>query len=178
MRLAFLTSLCCALATPAMAQVVQGPVTSSGLYAFSANSTGDTTTPTDLGGRSYDVSAAKAASVLISDGRYAEADAMLTDSIARSANRQTRFLKAIASLGVGDAETAKRYFRTLVKMGHYRHVGAVSGLAIAEIRLGNADTARDLLQNLRSQQEKCGMDCSRAQSIQQAIGAVEKAFVS
>ena len=63
-------------------------------------------------------------------------------------------------------------------MGHYRHVGAVSGLAIAEIRLGNADTARDLLQNLRSQQEKCGMDCSRAQSIQQAIGAVEKAFVS
>jgi hypothetical protein len=52
----------------------------------------------------------------------------------------------------------------------------MSGLALAEIRLGNPDAARDLLQKLEYQKGKCAANCDRAQAIDQAIGVVTKAL--
>lgn len=176
MRLPVLLSLCCAIAVPAQAQNVHGisgihfgvtpspagPVTGYAPTEFSSAYAGNT----DIG-RAQD---------LIAAGQYAEADRLLTTLVGRTSSKQVRFLKGAAKLGLGDAEAARRYFEKSLYQGRNGYPGAMSGLAIAEIRLGNRDAAQNILDKLRYQRGKCGSDCDRAKSLNQAVGVVEKAL--
>lgn len=113
---------------------------------------------------------------LLAVGRYAEADMLLSNLIGRTSSKQVRFFKGAAKLGMGDAVAARRYFKKSVHQGRNGYPGALSGLAIAEIRLGNRDAAENILQKLRNQQAKCGLGCDRAKLLDQAVAVVEKAL--
>lgn len=91
---------------------------------------------------------------LIATGHYAEADATLSRMMGRTSSKQIRFLRGVAKLGLGDAVAARRYFEGSLYMGGNGHPGAMSGLALAEIRLGNRASAESILGKLRYQQEK------------------------
>ncbi|WP_256869420.1 hypothetical protein [Sphingobium lactosutens] len=112
---------------------------------------------------------------LVAEGRYAEADPLLNELIGRTSSRHVRFLKGLAALGLGDPATARRFFeRALPGGGRVGSAGVMSGLALAEIRLGNAGAARAILNNLRYQQAKCRSDCDRAGALKQAVSMVER----
>ncbi|CAM8671108.1 tetratricopeptide repeat protein [Sphingobium cupriresistens] len=176
MRLTILLPLCAAIAAPAYAQnhgisgittnfptPMSGPITGYGPDNFRSVN----------GGAYNDVSRAQR---LIASGNYAQADGVLTNLVGRTSSRQVRFLKGVARLGLGDATGARRYFEQSLYRGRNGYPGAMSGLALAEIRLGNRDAAQDILGKLRNQQEKCGSDCDRAKPLDQAIAVVEKAL--
>ncbi|WP_088185542.1 tetratricopeptide repeat protein [Sphingobium sp. Z007] len=176
MRVTILLPLCVAVAAPAHAQThgisgitinvptrMAAPITGYGIDNFhSAN-----------GGSYRDLSRAQG---LIASGDYVQADSLLTDLIGRTSSRQVRFLKGVTRLGMGDAAGARRYFEQSLYRGRNGYPGAMSGLALAEIRLGNRDAAQDILQKLRNQQHVCGNDCDRAKPLDQAIAVVEKAL--
>jgi len=175
MRLTFLLPLCCALAAPAYAQHVGGV---SGIHfnqgtPMAAPVNGYNATNFPSTSRSPDVSRAQR---LIAGGDYANADALLSTMIGQTSNKQVRFLKGVAKLGMGDAAAARRYFEKSLYSNRSGYPGAMSGLALAEIRLGNRSAAEDILQKLRYQQEKCRSDCDRAEPLDQAIAVVEKAL--
>ncbi|WP_311270979.1 tetratricopeptide repeat protein [Sphingobium sp. WCS2017Hpa-17] len=177
MRLTVLLPLCCAVAAPAQAQNVHGI---SGIhFGITSSPAGPITgyAPTEFSSafaRNTDIGRAQN---LIAAGQYAEADRLLTTLVGRTSSKQVRFLKGAAKLGMGDAEAARRYFEQSLYQGRNGYPGAMSGLAIAEIRLGNRDAAQNILDKLRSQQDKCGISCDRAKSLNQAIGVVEKALI-
>lgn len=175
MRLTVLLPLCCVLAVPAHAQHVagvsgihfnQGAPMAAPVNGYNAASFASTSRSPDVG----------RAQKLIADGDYAEADALLARLIGQTSNRQVRFLKGVAKLGMGDAVAARRYFEKSLYSNRSGYPGAMLGLALAEIRLGNRDAAEDILQKLRYQQEKCRSDCDRAKPLDQAIAVVEKAL--
>lgn len=118
----------------------------------------------------------KQAQGLIAVGQYAQADDMLSILVGRTSDRQVRFLKGIAKLGLGDAGSARRYFEQSLYRGRNGYPGAMSGLALAEIQLGNRDAAHKILEKLRDQREKCGRSCDRAQPLGQAVSVIEKAL--
>ncbi|MFC3442608.1 tol-pal system YbgF family protein [Sphingobium rhizovicinum] len=113
---------------------------------------------------------------LIAAGDYAQADDLLSVLVGRSSSRQVRFLKGVARLGMGDAAAARRYFEQSLYRGRNGYPGAMSGLALAEIRLGNRDAAENILTKLRYQQERCGQSCDRAKPLDAAVSVVEKAL--
>ena len=117
------------------------------------------------------------ARALVGEGRYAEADVLLTELYGKTSSRQVRFLKGVTSLALGDAQAARRYFSKALPNGRSGDPGAMSGLALAEIKLGNSDAARDILVKLRYQQDKCGLNCDRAKPLKQAVAVVEKALI-
>jgi hypothetical protein len=114
---------------------------------------------------------------LIAEGRYAEADPMIDRMIARTDHPRVRFLKGVNALGLGDPATARRYFLRALPVTRNGDPGAMSGLAIAEARLGNQDAARAVLVNLRRQQEQCRSGCDRRAALSRAIGVVEKVVI-
>lgn len=178
MRLAVLLALCCAIAVPAQAQ--QNAPGISGIHFGVSPSPSSPTTgyaSTEFIGafaRNMDIGRAQN---LIAAGQYVEADRLLTTLIGRTSSKQVRFLKGAAKLGLGDAEAARRYFEKSLYQGRNGYPGAMSGLAIAEIRLGNRDAAQNILDKLRYQQEKCSSNCDRAKPLDQAVAVVEKALI-
>ncbi|WP_434405873.1 tetratricopeptide repeat protein [Sphingobium sp. DN12] len=113
---------------------------------------------------------------LMQQGLYAQADKALDRIMSGSNDLEARFLKGVTALALNNPEGARRYFERALPHGRSGHPGAMSGLALAEIRLGNPDAARDLLQKLEYQKGKCAANCDRAQAIDQAIGVVTKAL--
>lgn len=176
MRLTVLLPLLCAVAMPAYAQ--QNGTGISGIHFNTASPMG-VTPVTGFGPdnfRSSRSTSLQQAQQLIASGDYVQADTLLATVIGETPSRQARFLKGMVKLGLGDAAAARRYFEQSLYRGRNGHPGAMSGLAIAEIRLGNADAARDILHKLQYQQEKCGHSCDRAGALKQAVGVVEKAL--
>jgi len=179
MRLTILLPLLCAVAMPAYAQ--QNGTGISGIH-FNNSSPMGVMPVTGFGpdnfrnGRSGAVSDLQQAQHLIASGDFVQADILLATVIGETPSRQARFLKGVAKLGLGDAASARRYFEQSLYRGRNGHLGAMSGLAIAEIRLGNVDAARNILHKLQYQQEKCGRSCDRAGALKQAVGVVEKAL--
>ena len=102
---------------------------------------------------------------------------MLDKLISRTPSKTVWFLKGVTKLGLGDAAAARRYFEQSLSRGRNGTPGAMSGLALAEIQLGNMDAANDLLGRLRHQQQVCADNCDRAESLDQAIAVVEKALI-
>ncbi len=173
MRLAVLLPFCCALATPAAAQ--NGSMTPALAPPM--------TTPIDGWGADNFYSAPRflsrdvlKAQHLVAKGRYAEADPLLNQLIGRTSSRRVHFLKGVTALGLGQPATARRFFERSLPSGRNGDPGAMSGLALAEVRLGNADAARHILRDLRYQQEKCRSDCDRAEPLKQAVAVVERAL--
>lgn len=176
MRLTVFFSLCCAIAIPAQAQTIHGI---SGIHfgvAPSPSGPINGFAPTEFYPSAADNGDVIRAQQLIARGQYAQADRLLSTLIGRSSSKQIRFLRGTAKLGLGDASAARRYFEQSLYQGRNGYPGAISGLAIAEIRLGNRDAAESLLNKLRYQQAKCGTDCDRAQSLDQAVRVLEKAL--
>ncbi|MBV2147414.1 tetratricopeptide repeat protein [Sphingobium sp. AS12] len=176
MRLTVLLPLLCAVAVPAYAQ--QNGTGISGIHFNTASPMG-VMPITGFGPdnfRSSRSTSLQQAQQLIASGDYVQADSLLATVIGETPSRQARFLKGMAKLGLGDAAAARRYFEQSLYRGRNGHPGAMSGLAIAEIRLGNADAARNILHKLQYQQEKCGHSCDRAGALKQAVGVVEKAL--
>lgn len=177
MRLTVLLPLCCAIAAPAQAQTAHGI---SGIhFGVTPTPSGPITgyAPTEFSSAFSPNTNIARAQNLVAAGQYAEADRLLTTLVGRSSSKQVRFLKGAAKLGMGDAQAARRYFEQSLYQGRNGHPGAMSGLAIAEIRLGNRDAAQNILDKLRYQQDKCGSGCDRARSLNQAVGIVEKALI-
>lgn len=111
---------------------------------------------------------------LVADGRYAEADTLLNKLIGQTNSRTVHFLKGVTALGLDDPATARRFFERSLPARGYGDPGAMSGLAIAQVRLGNIDAAQRILSNLRDQQRKCGTDCDRAEPLDRAVSIVER----
>jgi thioredoxin-like negative regulator of GroEL len=176
MRLSILLPLLCAATAPAYAQ--QNGTGISGIH-FNAASPIGVGPVTGFGpdnfhsGRSNSLQQAQR---LIASGDFVQADNLLATAIGQTSSREVRFLKGVAKLGLGDAAAARRYFEQSLYRGRNGHPGAMSGLAIAEIRLGNVDAARNILYKLQYQQEKCGHSCDRAGALKQAVGVIEKAL--
>jgi tetratricopeptide (TPR) repeat protein len=176
MRLMVLVPLCLGLSAPAYAQTTHGitgihiglptpmagPITGYGPDNFYS---------ADISHRDV-----RQAQTLIAAGDYGQADSLLSTLIGRTSDRQLRFLKGVTKLGLGDAASARRYFEQSLYRGRNGYPGAMSGLALAEIQLGNRDAAQELLDKLRDQQEKCGHSCDRATPLGQAVAVVEKAL--
>ncbi|WP_037488101.1 tetratricopeptide repeat protein [Sphingobium indicum] len=179
MRLTILLPLLCAVAMPAYAQ--QNGTGISGIHFNTASPMG-VIPVTGFGPDNFRSSHSGAASdlqqaqQLIASGDFVQADSLLATVIGETPSRQARFLKGVAKLGLGEAAAARRYFEQSLYRGRNGHPGAMSGLAIAEIRLGNVDAARNILHKLEYQQEKCGHGCDRADALKQAVGVVEKAL--
>ncbi|WBH16265.1 tetratricopeptide repeat protein [Sphingomonas radiodurans] len=177
MRLAWLFPLAVIAAAPAVAQVSIGPgygspgapASALGVPANSALQP----TPYFPGStkRYFPVEAARK---LILEGRYAEADRVLDHFYVRQTTAETNLLKGITSLKLGDADAARWRFLRAAKITRYRDPSALTGLAAAELSLGNEDAARDILGKLRSQQEKCGTGCARNESLSRAVSALER----
>lgn len=181
MRLVRIFTLCAALSTPA-AVVAQTYMYSSN--AIGTNSLGVLTSsyagPVNGFAGNHDFKGAGAnqlsrdfvkARNFVAEGRYAEANPVLNTLIGRTNAPQVRFLKGVTMLGLGDPAAARRYLEPASRTGH---PGALSGLALAQIQLGNEDAAQNILNNLRSRLEKCGGMCADSKSLRQAIGVVEK----
>lgn len=173
MRLAFLLPIFCAIAAPAAAQ--NGNMVPS--------LTAPVTTPIDGWGvdRYYGAPPSLSrnmikAQQLVAEGRFAEADPLLSKLIGRTNSRHLHFLKGVTALGLDEPATARRYFERALPSGRSGDPGAMSGLALAEVRLGNADAARHILRDLRYQQEKCRSDCDRALPLEQAVAVIERAL--
>ncbi|KAA9016402.1 tetratricopeptide repeat protein [Sphingobium limneticum] len=176
MRLTVLLPLICAIAVPAHAQQAGGV---SGIHFNIASPLvspmfDNSLYTAQLGPRRVNVAHAQK---LIAAGNYAEADAMLSKIIGETSSKQVPFLKGVAKLGMGDAAAARRYFEKSLYYGKNGMPGAMSGLALAEIRLGNRDAAQNILDKLRYQQEKCSSNCDRAKPLDQAVAVVEKALI-
>ncbi|TCM38426.1 tol-pal system YbgF family protein [Novosphingobium sp. ST904] len=116
------------------------------------------------------------ARTLLAEGKYAEADRILTDLVHRSNNSETYFLKGVSSLGTGQSASARTYFKSVLMSRKTRHAGAMTGLALSEIQLGNRPAAERILETLKSQDDRCDGRCSRSTSIEQAVSTVEKAL--
>ncbi|WP_157102531.1 tetratricopeptide repeat protein [Sphingobium sp. TCM1] len=176
MRWTSLLSAFCVFVVPAYAQT-SGSITQSPFTPMVQPVTGYASY--DFAGPSASIPGRdmQRAQGFIASGNFAEADKLLGSLIGKTSSRQVRFLKGVAKLGLNDAEAARRYFEQSLYTGRNGHPGAMSGLALAEIRLGNRDAARDILQKLRYQQEKCGSDCDRAKPLDQAVSVVEKALI-
>lgn len=179
MRLTILVSLVCAVAAPAKAQ--QNGKGISGIHTGVSNGrmVGPLTgygADNFLGNEGLSYRDLRQAQNLISSGNYVQADSLLSGIVGKTSSREARFLKGVAKLGLGDPAAARRYFEQSLYLGRNGHPSAMSGLAIAEIQLGNIDAARNILKKLRYQQDACGGDCDRAQSLDQAVLAIEKAL--
>lgn len=173
MRLVFLLPLC-ALAAPAIAQSSGVPHVLSAPNMTPVDGWGaDSLGPTS---RSVPANMAKAQS-LVSRGRYAEADPLLNDLIGKTNSRHIRFLKGVTALGLGEPATARRFFEKALPTPTSGSPAVLSGLALAQVQLGNIDAARSILQNLRNQQQQCGARCDRAKPLDQAVSVVEKALI-
>jgi tetratricopeptide (TPR) repeat protein len=179
MRFTALLPLCLAVSTPALAQPPGGisgidfnigtpmssPITGYGDTGVISSSLSP-----------WDYSNIEKAQKLIATGQYAEADGILTKLVGRTSSKRLRFLKGVSRLGMGDAAGARRYFERSLSYGRGGSPGVLSGLAIAEIRLGNRDAAENILQKLRNQQKNCASNCERAKPIDDAVIVVEKAL--
>ncbi|QGP78429.1 tetratricopeptide repeat protein [Sphingobium sp. CAP-1] len=175
MRLTILLPLCCAIAVPAQAQ--------SGITGIHINLPTASSAPVGGYGPDNFRSAGngmfhdiRQAQTLIASGDYMQADSLLATLVGRTSSRQVRFLKGVAKLGLGDAEAARRYFEMSLYRGRNGNPGAMSGLALAEIRLGNRDAAQGILEKLRYQRARCDDNCDRAAPLEQAVAVVEKAL--
>lgn len=177
MRLAWLFPVALTAAAPAVAQVSIGPG-----YGYPGAPASALGVPTNSAfqaipyfprstQRSFPVDAARK---LILDGRYAEADRVLDHFDVRQTAAETNLLKGITSLKLGNAEGARWRFLKAAKITRYRDPNALTGLAAAELSLGNKDAARAILGKLRSQQEKCGTRCTRSESLDRAVTALER----
>ena len=110
---------------------------------------------------------------LVMSGEYAEAKPVLDSLLARTNSRSVRYLKGVASLGAGDAMSARRYLRQ--SAGRYNlNASAVTLLALAEVRLGNMQAARAILSDLRSRKARCGSQCGNAERLGEAIPLVQQ----
>jgi TolA-binding protein len=166
----FLSVVGCAMAAPAVAQPAYQPsIPYAGSPSMDASYNIDNSVYLRLHGPRYGY-----VRQLIQQGDYARADKMLNGIMGDTSDREARFLKGITLLAMNNPAGARRYFEKALPRGRSGHPGAMSGLALAEIRLGNADAARDLLQKLEYQKQQCAGNCDRAAAIDQAIGVVTK----
>ncbi|WP_409529922.1 tetratricopeptide repeat protein [Sphingobium yanoikuyae] len=178
MRFAFLLPVIIStFAAPIMAQAPSGPATAQPAYHEGLRPSWDNLYNIDSGVYG-DFRTANYGRVrqLMQQGHYAQADKALNRIMSGSNDLEARFLKGVTTLALNNPEGARRYFERALPNGRSGHPGAMSGLALAEIRLGNPDAARDLLRKLEYQKEKCAGNCDRATSIDQAIGVVKKAL--
>jgi hypothetical protein len=168
MRLTALLLLCSAIAVPAQAQQNGTGITGIhiGLSSFPV-----TAPVTGYGPDNFVVANQApyrdmdAARKLIASGDYVKADNLLSDVVGRTESRQARFLKGVAKLGLGDPAAARRYFEQSLYRGRNGYPGAMSGLALAEIRLGNRDAAQPLQQQLRSRRFAGSSGFSRGKGV-------------
>jgi tetratricopeptide (TPR) repeat protein len=172
MRLTFLLAACCTLATPALAVESAFPLSGPPIASFPFPSAIQ-----PYGGlmRDYKVQCDKARA-LIAAGRYRDAEPVVDELLRKTGSPEVQLMKGVVLLGLGQPQAARGYFQAVVLTYNSRHAGAMSGLALADIRLGDADAARDILRTLRAQQAKCDNGCSRAPSLNQAVMVVEKAL--
>lgn len=179
MRFAVLVSLAAIVAAPAASSQSIGPGYGyPGNFGGSSDPAGQLSTQTNInsgGGRAWTTPVATAR-ILIEQGRYAAAARLLSGPHVRQ-GKETRFLKGVSSLGMGDADTARRHFSHVARADNYREPSALTGLAAAELELGNVSAARDILGTLKEQQAKCKGECRRAKSLDRAVAALEKALV-
>lgn len=188
MRAAILLPLGLMFAAPAMAQLAPASSAPPGTNFTDFNSFfglpySVVTTPApgiDTGPQGARVQPLDAARAMIAAGQYRQADAYLGQVAGHASGLQrneVRFLRGVASLGEGDAARASGLFKSVVLSQGYRHAGAMSGLALAQIKLGDKAGARDILARLKTQQARCDAGCGRAASIDQAVSVVEKALI-
>lgn len=170
MRISIMLPFCALLATPAFAQPA-APVTLSVPHTTPIDGWG-----ADKGNFSSRPIPRDLAKVqnLIAQGRYPEADPLLNKLMGQTSIPRVRFLKGVTALGLGDAATARRYFERALPTTGYGDPGTLSGLAIAQARLGNIKAAQHILVNLRDQQSKCGTSCDRAEHLDRAVSIVER----
>lgn len=122
------------------------------------------------------------ARTLVSQGRYSEADVVLND--VRDATRtngallQKRFLKGVVALGQNNPESARRLFKKAASMRRSEHPGALSGLALAEIQLGDEAAARRIRDRLQTRSDACDSTCSSSTALENALGVVDKALLA
>ena len=180
MRLTALFLLCSAIAVPAQAQQNGTGITGIhiGLSSFPVSTPVNGYGPDNYAvpgeALNHDMSLARK---LIVAGDYVKADNLLSNVVGKTGSRQARFLKGVDKLGLGDPTAARRYFEQSLYRGRNGYPGAMSGLALAEIRLGNRDAAQDILDKLRYQRSRCSSSCDRASSLDQAVSVVEKALI-
>jgi len=170
MRFAFLP-LMIAISAPAAAQTA--PLTLSIPNTTPVDGWG-----ADSGGARPPVLASsyKRAQMLVAEGRYADADPLIDKMMARSDNYRYRILKGVTMLGLGDAPAARRYFERAASSTSNGDLGALSGLAIAHVRMGNRDAALAILDQLKVRQVKCADACKLAPALRSAVGVVEKSL--
>ncbi|WP_156840149.1 tetratricopeptide repeat protein [Novosphingobium aquimarinum] len=120
------------------------------------------------------------ASGLLAQGRYAEADDVLDNVLGATRTNggllQLRLLKGVAALGQDHPETARRLFKKAASMRRSEHPGALTGLALAEIQLGDQAAAQRILDRLESRRDACDAACPEAKALGNAVGAVQKAL--
>ena len=183
MRLRLLLPLCMAVSVPAFAQGGHAVTGITGInfnagYDFGTLSSGSTAYSASGAFRGPPdrppVNAMQYARELVVQGKYAEADPVLNRLMGRTPSKDVRFLLGVTKLGLGDADAARRYFERSVHRGFHYHPGSMSGLALAEIKLGNVDAANNILARLRKQREACDNRCGRAPALNAAINVVEK----
>ena len=120
------------------------------------------------------------ARVLVSQGRYAEAGAVLNDvrdvTGTNGGLLQKRFLKGVVALGQNNPESARRLFKKAASMRRSEHPGALSGLALAEIQLGDEAAARRICDRLQMRSDACDSACPSSAALESALGVVDKAL--
>lgn len=116
------------------------------------------------------------AGTLISQGRYAEADLVLNHvrGVTRTNGglQQKKFLQGVVALGQNNPETARRLFNQAISMRRNEHPGVLSGLALAELQLGDAAAAQRIRDRLQTQSDACDDACPSSE----ALKVVDKAL--
>ncbi|WP_144037242.1 hypothetical protein [Sphingomonas sp. TZW2008] len=175
MRIAVWMSLAMVAAAPAAAQTIAPGYGYPGNFGGSANPSAQLSTQVDPNAGGRWVGPTRSARAMIDAGRYAEA-ARILSSPGVVQGKDTRFLKGVSLLALGDANAARRNFRQAARADNYREPAYLTGLAAAELKLGNQAAARGILDTLRTQQAQCDGTCTRAASLDRAVTALGRAL--
>ncbi len=170
MRLVLFAIAACALSSPAVAQSSTGQPIGSTSYTPNLNLMPAAT----LVRARYNPARVETARNLVAQEKYREALAELGSPFVHPQSRDAQLLKGVAWLEVGDAQAARRFFRDAAKASRHRDVAAMTGLALAEIKLGDVDAAKSVLHKLQRRQATCGGTCDSAASLDAAVGGLEK----
>lgn len=118
------------------------------------------------------------ASELLARGRYADADHVL-DGVRNATQTnggllQLRVLKGVAALGQNDAETARRLFKRAASMRRSGHPGALAGLALAELQMGDDAAEQRIRDRLQTRSDACDGACPSSRALEVVDKALAK----